>query len=191
MFSVVRKWCWSVFFRKIKRDMVEEVGARGTSCQSFSLDSNSDPHYWIVLERTRQFDDVVEVIRRLVTTPTKAYCLPLTMELSNRVLEKYKHVLDWFLRVTFMEEVMQNLNRKILTYYAANHQRTAIFQRVKSVPSNGFYLYGRRYFFLAFSAKPVEGYSRYVAEMRKKDMNICSPFGSSKKKNPREEKLPS
>lgn len=86
---------------------------------------------------------------------------------------------------------MQNLNRKILTYYAANHQRTAIFQRVKSVPSNGFYLYGRRYFFLAFSAKPVEGYSRYVAEMRKKDMNICSPFGSSKKKNPREEKLPS
>ncbi|KAH0671889.1 hypothetical protein KY284_022976 [Solanum tuberosum] len=78
-----------------------------------------------------------------------------------------------------MEEGMHNLNRKVLTYYAANHQRTAIFQRVKSISSNGFYLYGRRYSFLAFSAKPIEGYSRYVADMRKKDMNICSPFGSN------------
>ncbi|KAG5603916.1 hypothetical protein H5410_025408 [Solanum commersonii] len=131
-----------------------------------------------VLERTGQFDDVVEV-GRLVITPTKAYCLPPTMELSNRVLKKYKHVLDRFLQVTLMEEGMHNLNRKVLTYYAANHQRTAIFQRVKSISSNGFYLYGQRYSFLAFSAKPIEGYSRYVAEMRKKDMNICSPFGSS------------
>ncbi|WMV28286.1 hypothetical protein MTR67_021671 [Solanum verrucosum] len=81
-----------------------------------------------------------------------------------------------------MGEGMHSLNRKVLTYYAANHQRTAIFQRVKSISSNGFYLYGQRYSFLAFSAKPIEGYSRYVAEMRKKDMNICSPFGSSKKK---------
>ncbi|KAH0682233.1 hypothetical protein KY289_019985 [Solanum tuberosum] len=123
-----------------------------------------------LLERTGQLDDVVEV-RRLVITPTKAYCLPPTVELSNRVLRKYKHVSDRFLRVTFMDEGMRNLNRNVLTYYAAtivreitsssNPQRTGIFQRVKSILSKGFYLCGRRYSFLAFSANQLRDRSAW------------------------------
>lgn len=123
-----------------------------------------------LLERTGQLDDIVEV-RRLAITPTKAYCLPPTVELSNRVLRKYKHVSDRFLRVTFMDEGMRNLNRKVLTYYAANivreitsnsnPQRTAIFQRVKSMLINGFYLCGRKYSFLAFSANQLRDRSAW------------------------------
>ncbi|PHU28820.1 hypothetical protein BC332_00913 [Capsicum chinense] len=53
-----------------------------------------------------------------------------------------------------MDEGMWNLNRNILTYYAAtivreitsnsNPQRTAIFQRVKNILNKGFYLCGRK-----------------------------------------------
>ncbi|KAK4728210.1 hypothetical protein R3W88_021198 [Solanum pinnatisectum] len=87
-----------------------------------------------LLKRTEESDDVVEV-RRL---------------LSNRVLRNYKHVTDRFLLVTFMEEGMWNLNRNVLTYYAStivreitsksNPQKNAIFQRVKTMLSQGFYL---------------------------------------------------
>ncbi|MCD7447623.1 RNA-dependent RNA polymerase [Datura stramonium] len=49
-----------------------------------------------LLERTGQVDDVYLRVRRLVITPTKAYCLPPTVELSNRVLRNYKHVSDRF-----------------------------------------------------------------------------------------------
>ncbi|XP_059275251.1 RNA-dependent RNA polymerase 6-like [Lycium ferocissimum] len=123
-----------------------------------------------LLERTGELADVVEV-RRLVITPTRAYCLPPTVELSNRVLRNYKHVSDRFLRVTFMDDGMQNLNRNVLTYYAAtvvreitsnsNPQRTAIFQRLKSILSNGFYLCGRKYSFLAFSANQLRDRSAW------------------------------
>ncbi|KAK1282031.1 RNA-dependent RNA polymerase 6 [Acorus calamus] len=60
-------------------------------------------------------DDHVEV-RRLVITPTKAYCLPPEVELSNRVLRKYKNVADRFLRVTFRDEGMQQLKGNVIKY---------------------------------------------------------------------------
>ncbi|TMW91312.1 hypothetical protein EJD97_014500 [Solanum chilense] len=122
------------------------------------------------LKSTEESDDVVEV-RRLVITPTKAYCLPPTVELSNRVLRNYKHDADRFLRVTFMDEGMRNLNRNVMTYYAstivreitskANPQKTAIFQRVNTMLSQGFYLCGRRYTFLAFSANQLRDRSAW------------------------------
>ncbi|KAL2545195.1 RNA-dependent RNA polymerase 6 [Forsythia ovata] len=119
-----------------------------------------------LLEGPRELDDIVEV-RRLIITPAKAYCLPPEVELSNRVLRYYKNVADRFLRVTFMDEGMQTLNKNVLTYYASgivrditsnsNPQRTSMFKRVKDILSNGFYLCGRKYSFLAFSANQAAG----------------------------------
>ncbi|KAL0311780.1 UNVERIFIED_CONTAM: RNA-dependent RNA polymerase 6 [Sesamum radiatum] len=71
-----------------------------------------------LLERPREMDDVVEV-RRLIITPSKAYCLPPEVELSNRVLRNYKNIADRFLRVTFMDEAMQTLNKNVLMHYAS------------------------------------------------------------------------
>ncbi|KAL3500883.1 hypothetical protein ACH5RR_039976 [Cinchona calisaya] len=132
-------------------------------------------HQWLLMnprfiERPKQLDDIVEV-RRLIITPTKAYCLPPEAELSNRVLRHYRDVADRFLRVTFMDEGMQMLNKNVLNYYAAsivwditsntNLQRTAMFKRVKTILSMGFYLCGRKYSFLAFSANQLRDRSAW------------------------------
>ncbi|KAJ7966178.1 RNA-dependent RNA polymerase [Quillaja saponaria] len=78
---------------------------------------------------SKQLDDIMEV-RRLVITPTKAYCLLPEVELSNRVLRRYKEVADRFLRVTFMDEGMQTINANVLNYYVA--------PIVKEITSNSF-----------------------------------------------------
>lgn len=62
-----------------------------------------------------------------------------------------------------MDECMHIFNRMVLTYYAStivrerrsnsNPMRTTIIKRVKSILGNGLYLCGRRYSFLAYSAK--------------------------------------
>ncbi|KAL0313203.1 UNVERIFIED_CONTAM: RNA-dependent RNA polymerase 6 [Sesamum radiatum] len=123
-----------------------------------------------LLERPREMDDVVEV-RRLIITPSKAYCLPPEVELSNRVLRNYKNIADRFLRVSFMDEAMQTLNKNVLMYYAgpivrditsnSNPQRTNMFKRVKDILVNGFYLCGRKYSFLAFSANQLRDRSAW------------------------------
>lgn len=114
-------------------------------------------------------DDHVE-IRRLVITPTRAYCLPPEVEISNRVLRNYKAVSDRFLRVTFMDEGFQSLNLNVLSYYVISlvrdkgsnpPQRTRVFKRIKSILTDGFYLCGRKYSFLAFSANQLRDRSAW------------------------------
>ncbi|KAJ8751633.1 hypothetical protein K2173_025789 [Erythroxylum novogranatense] len=123
-----------------------------------------------LVKRCKRLDDIVE-IRRLVITPTKAYCLPPEVELSNRVLRKYRDVSDRFLRVTFMDEGLQTINSNALTYYVAPivqdiisnsfPQKTRIFKRVTSILHEGFYLCGRRYSFLAFSSNQLRDRSAW------------------------------
>ncbi|OIV97741.1 hypothetical protein TanjilG_12498 [Lupinus angustifolius] len=113
---------------------------------------------------------IVEV-RRLVITPTKGYCLPPDVEVSNRVLRKFKEVSDRFLRVTFMDEGMQTLNVNALNYYVAPivkqitsnsfPQKTKIYKRVKTILEDGFYLCGRKYSFLAFSSNQLRDRSAW------------------------------
>lgn len=121
-------------------------------------------------EKPRRIDDIVE-IRRLVITPTKAYCLPPEVELSNRVLRQYKHVSDRFLRVTFTDEGFQTMNQHVLQYYAAQivkditsqsfMQKTRVYRRVRSILMEGFHLCGRRYSFLAFSSNQLRDRSAW------------------------------
>ncbi|GFP87816.1 RNA-dependent RNA polymerase 6 [Phtheirospermum japonicum] len=115
----------------------------------------------------------LEFVQRwlLIVTPTKAYCLPPEVELSNRVLRHYKDISDRFLRVTFMDEAMLTLNKNVLTYYVgpmargitsnSNPQRTTMFKRVKDVLNNGFHLCGRKYSFLAFSSNQLRDRSAW------------------------------
>ncbi|KAL5783123.1 hypothetical protein ACOSP7_008152 [Xanthoceras sorbifolium] len=118
----------------------------------------------------KQIDDIVEM-RRLVITPTKAYCLPPEVELSNRVLRYYKSVADRFLRVTFTDEGFSQMNSNVLSYYVAQivrditsnpfPQKTRVFKRVKSILTDGFYLCGRKYSFLAFSSNQLRDRSAW------------------------------
>ncbi|GAY59887.1 hypothetical protein CUMW_197900 [Citrus unshiu] len=108
-----------------------------------------DVHEWLIknpklYEGPKNIDDIAEV-RRLVITPTKAYCLPPEVELSNRVLRDYKDVADRFLR----------------TSRPTFSQKTGVFKRVKSILSDGFNLCGRRYSFLAFSSNQLRDHSAW------------------------------
>ncbi|KAF8389114.1 hypothetical protein HHK36_025800 [Tetracentron sinense] len=146
------------------------------------------------LKTSEGSDDIMEV-RRLVITPTKAYCLLPEIELSNRVLRKYKDVSDRFLRVTFMDEGLQPLNANVLTYYAAPivqditsnsfRQRTTAFKRVKTIMSEGLYLCGRKYSFLAFSSNQLRDRSAwFFAEHKDVGVtNIKSWMGRFTNKN--------
>lgn len=114
--------------------------------------------------------ETVEV-RRLVITPTRAYCLPPEQELSNRVLRHYSAVADRFLRVTFTDEGMRRLSSGVLNYYPAAivgdltrkfcPQKTAIFKRLRTILVEGFLLCGRRYSFLAFSSNQLRDRSAW------------------------------
>ncbi|KAK8937273.1 putative RNA-dependent RNA polymerase SHL2 [Platanthera zijinensis] len=109
-------------------------------------------------------------MRRLVITPTKAHCLPPEVEVSNRILREYKHVGDRFLRVSFTDESMHQLNSNVLNYYVAPivrmltsngfPQKTTVFRRVKKI-CEGFVLCGRRYSFLAFSSNQLRDQSAW------------------------------
>ncbi|XP_071690797.1 RNA-dependent RNA polymerase 6-like [Rutidosis leptorrhynchoides] len=120
-----------------------------------------------LIEKQVDQNDIIEV-RRLIITPSKAYCLPPEVELSNRVLRHYRDVSDRFLRVTFTDEGMTTLNNHVLNFYPAPivtssfaARNTTIYRRVKSILTNGFYLCGRRYCFLAFSANQLRDRSAW------------------------------
>ncbi|CAM8908903.1 unnamed protein product [Rhodiola kirilowii] len=85
------------------------------------------------LARSPDISDDIVAVRRFVITPTKAYCLPPEVELSNRVLRHFKHISDRFLRVTFMDEGMQTMNNNVLNFYMASIikdiDRTASFSQ--------------------------------------------------------------
>ncbi|XP_021822322.1 RNA-dependent RNA polymerase 6 [Prunus avium] len=142
----------------------------------------------------KRLDDIAEV-RRLVITPTKAYCLPPEVELSNRVLRKYKEVADRFLRVTFMDEGMQKINSNVLNYYVAPivkeitsnsyFQKTNVFKRFRTILNDGFYLCGRKYTFLAFSSNQLRDRSAwFFAECVNISVgNITSWMGKFNNKN--------
>ncbi|KNA12524.1 hypothetical protein SOVF_125140 [Spinacia oleracea] len=134
-----------------------------------------------LLKDPTQLSDIVEV-RRLIITPTKAYCLPPEVELSNRVLRQYRDVSDRFLRVTFMDEGMRMLNANVLSYYAppivkmitsnTYLQRTSVFKRVNVMLKQGFYLCGRMYTFLAFSSNQLRDRSAWFFAEDKKDRRL-------------------
>ncbi|CAO2208303.1 unnamed protein product [Urochloa humidicola] len=110
-------------------------------------------------------------VRRLVITPTRAYCLPPEVERSNRVIRHYREVADRFLRVTFMDEGMQLLNSNVLNFSAAQivkdlmsnsfQHKTTVFKRVKTFLTEGFHMCGRKYSFLAFSSNQLRDRSAW------------------------------
>ncbi|KAJ1267762.1 hypothetical protein BS78_07G082900 [Paspalum vaginatum] len=110
-------------------------------------------------------------VRRLVITPTRAYCMPPQMERSNRVIRHYHQVADRFLRVIFMDEGMQMLNMNALNVKAApivqnlmsktTRRKTTIYRRVQTFLTKGFRLCGRKYLFLAFSSNQLKDRSAW------------------------------
>lgn len=107
-------------------------------------------------------------VRRFIVTPTKAYCLPCEVELSNRVLRNYRNLADRFLRVSFLDENFHALSGTMLNTVVAPFARTtgqasrsALYNRVRSIFLEGFVLCGRHYEFLAFSSSQLRDHSAW------------------------------
>ena len=118
-------------------------------------------------ERVADKNHMIEV-RRLFVTPTKAYCLPGEVELSNRVLRNYRNVADRFLRVSFLDENLHTmsamtLNAAVSQFARTNREvtRSALYNRVREILLKGFVLCGRHYEFLAFSSNQLRDHSAW------------------------------
>ncbi|KAH7415135.1 hypothetical protein KP509_14G029700 [Ceratopteris richardii] len=112
--------------------------------------------------------DVSMEVGRFIVTPTKAYCLPSETERSNRVLRKFKHLADRFLRVSFVDENFHKLSGAMLNATVVPFARTtghvsrsALYQRIRVILKEGFKLCGRHYEFLAFSSNQLRDSSAW------------------------------
>ncbi|KAH8171855.1 RNA dependent RNA polymerase domain-containing protein [Sarocladium implicatum] len=85
------------------------------------------------------------LVRKAVITPTTIYLNTPTFETSNRVIRKYSHVADRFLKVQFVEEGETGRLR-----VAAGHNNDEIWKRVWRTLNSGIRVGDRRYEFLAF-----------------------------------------
>eukprot|EP00250_Pteridium_aquilinum_P030078 c40615_g1_i1 orf=139-1797(+) len=131
-------------------------------------------------------------VGRFIVTPTKAYCMPSEAELSNRILRNFRHLADRFLRVSFLDENFHALSGMILSGMVAPFARTigqvsksALYNRVRSVLLDGFFLCGRHYEFLAFSSNQLRDSSAwfFAASKEVNAGTIRSWMGAFKRTN--------
>ncbi|KAG6550167.1 hypothetical protein Mapa_008124 [Marchantia paleacea] len=110
------------------------------------------------------------LVRRVIITPTRVLCLPPEIECSNRVLRYYSGITDRFVRVTFLDENFEQIAPGDLSVQIAPIvrslakpwlERSAVFKRIRSFMTDGFWLCGRHYMFLAFSPNQLRDNSAW------------------------------
>ncbi|EMC97859.1 hypothetical protein BAUCODRAFT_67567, partial [Baudoinia panamericana UAMH 10762] len=84
-------------------------------------------------------------IRAAVITPTSLIISTPVVETTNRIIRKYEHIVDHFLRVKFTDERYKG---KVMNN--SDNNQDEIFTRVKRTLQNGIQIAGRHYDFLAF-----------------------------------------
>ncbi|KAM0268406.1 hypothetical protein ACHAQH_009987 [Verticillium albo-atrum] len=97
------------------------------------------------------------VIRKVVVTPTTLYLNSPGVEASNRVIRKYQHVHDRFLRVQFTDE----LTRGRISTRAKMELDHYVFKRVYLAMINGIRIGDRHYKFLAFGNSQIRECGAY------------------------------
>ena len=99
-------------------------------------------------------NDGLVYVNRVQVTPSKVYFCGPEVNLSNRVLRNYPEDIDNFLRVTFVDEVLDKLHATVLSSCAssANGERqTGIYDRILSILRNGIVIGAKKFEFLAYS----------------------------------------
>ncbi|KAG7139911.1 RNA-dependent RNA polymerase 1 like protein [Verticillium longisporum] len=97
------------------------------------------------------------IVRKVVVTPTTIYLSSPGVEASNRVIRKYQHVSDRFLRVQFTDE----LTRGRISTRAKMELDHYVFKRVYLTMINGIRIGDRHYKFLAFGNSQVRECGAY------------------------------
>uniref|UniRef100_M8BB58 RNA-dependent RNA polymerase n=1 Tax=Aegilops tauschii TaxID=37682 RepID=M8BB58_AEGTA len=110
-------------------------------------------------------DDGLVYVYRVQITPAKVYFYGPEINVSNRVVRNYADDLDNFLRISFVDEDFEKLRSTDLSPRSApgnNARRTALYNRILSVLSNGITIGNKHFEFLAFSSSQLRDNSAWM-----------------------------
>ncbi|KAL5763115.1 hypothetical protein ACOSP7_019379 [Xanthoceras sorbifolium] len=110
-------------------------------------------------------DDGLVYVRRVQVTPCRVYFCGPEINVSNRVLRKFREHIDNFLRVSFVDENLDKMYSTDLcprTSSANEERRTEIYTRILSTLRNGIVIGDKRFEFLAFSSSQLRENSAWM-----------------------------
>ncbi|KAG2653844.1 hypothetical protein PVAP13_1NG415300 [Panicum virgatum] len=111
----------------------------------------------------------LEVPQQVQVTPAKVYFYGPEINVSNRVVRHFSADLDNFLRISFVDEDCEKLRSVDLSPRSASGndaRRTALYNRVLSVLSNGISIGDKHFEFLAFSSSQLRDNSAWMFASR-------------------------
>ncbi|PKS09207.1 hypothetical protein jhhlp_003821 [Lomentospora prolificans] len=97
------------------------------------------------------------IMRKVLVTPTALYLTSPTLEIANRVLRRFQHLQDRFIRVQFTGELYDGR----ISARADSERDDHIYKRVFRVLSRGIRIGGRHYEFLAFGNSQIRENGAY------------------------------
>ncbi|GJM86772.1 hypothetical protein PR202_ga02662 [Eleusine coracana subsp. coracana] len=152
---------------------------RALEKMSYSKSTCLNPTNWLSAQYTRirrlrntlqrspkiSLDDGLVYVHRVQVTPAKVYFYGPEINVSNRVVRRFSSELDNFLRVSFVDEDCEKLRSADLSPRSASGndaRRTALYDRVLSVLSNGISIGDKHFEFLAFSSSQLRDNSTWM-----------------------------
>lgn len=106
-------------------------------------------------------DSGLVYVRRVQVTPTKVFFSGPEINVSNRVVRKYKTHIDNFLRISFVDEELDKLFSTDLAPRSSS-RKTGLYTRVLSVLKNGIKIGDKQFEFLAFSSSQLRENSAWM-----------------------------
>jgi RNA-dependent RNA polymerase len=114
-------------------------------------------------------DDGLVYVHRVQVTPAKVYFYGPEINVSNRVVRHFYADIDNFLRISFVDEDCEKLRSVDLSPRSTSGndaRRTALYNRVLSVLSNGINIGDKHFEFLAFSSSQLRDNSAWMFASR-------------------------
>ncbi|PON45921.1 RNA-dependent RNA polymerase-type [Parasponia andersonii] len=118
---------------------------------------------------TIALDKGLMYVHRVLITPSKVYFCGPEVNLSNRVLRNYPDDIDNFLRVSFVDEDLDNMHSSDLSKHSssANEERlTRVYERILSVLRDGIVIGDKKFEFLGFSSSQLRENSAWMFASR-------------------------
>ncbi|RHN78072.1 putative RNA-directed RNA polymerase [Medicago truncatula] len=121
------------------------------------LQSNNPPQ-----SPTINLDNGLVYVRRVQITPCKVYFCGPEINVSNRVLRRFRKHINNFLRVSFVDEELDKLYSADLSSRISESGRTEIYYRILSIIKNGIVIGNKKFEFLAFSSSQLRENSLWM-----------------------------
>ncbi|KAM0847860.1 hypothetical protein ACQ4PT_054767 [Festuca glaucescens] len=110
-------------------------------------------------------DDGLVRVYRVQVTPAKMYFYDPEINVSNRVIRHYAADLENFLRISFVDEDFEKRRSADISPRSAS-RRTALYDRILSVLSDGITIGDKTFEFLAFSSSQLRDNSAWMFASR-------------------------